>query len=139
MTLDLTTVDALNRCSVSELEKAGQKLDPDAPGACEEFGRHVKKVEAALIHTYGLVAHIALYQESPAEAAQLWKQMGEFCAVTLIVLRQMKERFPHGGTPELYDLALDYKILADEKYQQNLRDSECLNLKIPEKLFPKQS
>jgi hypothetical protein len=139
MTLDLATVDTLNRCNLSEMEKVGKSLDPQAPEACEQFGRHVKKVEAALIHTYGIVAYVAVYQTSPGDAAKLWKLMSEFCEVALNVLRNMKERFRYCGTPELYDLALDYKILSDEKYQQNLRDSECLSLKIPSQLFPKKS
>lgn len=139
MTLDLSTVDILNRCNVTEMKKAGDLLDPQVPGACVEFGRHVKRVEAAIIHTYGLVAYLALYQEEPAEAARLWKQMGEFCETALTALSDLKERFPYCGTPELYDLALDYKLLVEEKFQQNLRDSECRNLTIPARLFPKKS
>ena len=65
--------------------------------------------------------------------------MSEFCDLALNALRSLKEKFPYCGTPELYDLALDYKLVADERYQENLRDSECLSLKIPENLFPKRS
>ncbi|HTG42959.1 MAG TPA: hypothetical protein VK633_00385 [Verrucomicrobiae bacterium] len=139
MTLDLATVDTLNRCNVSEMEKVGHALNPQVPGSCEEFGRHVKKVEAALIHTYSIVAYVSLHQKNPAEAAALWKHMGNFCDVAINALRTLKERFPFCGAPELYDMALDYKIAAEDRYQQNIRDSECLTLKIPADLFPKKN
>src|SRR5215204_1897078 len=100
MTVDFSTVDALNRCNVSELEKIGRSLNPQAPGSCEEFGRHVKKVEAALIHTYGIVAYVAMYQDRPSDAAELWSRMGDFCDLAINALRTLKERFPSCGTSE---------------------------------------
>lgn len=139
MTLDLDTVDTLNRCSLSEMEKVGHSLNPQMPDSCGQFRGHVKKVEAALIYTYGLVSFIAVHRKDPFDAANLWKQMSAFCEAALTTLREMKDRFPYCGTPEVYDMALDYKIASDEKYQQNLRDSECLSLPIPGRFFPKKS
>jgi hypothetical protein len=121
------------------MEKVGRALNPENPRSREAFGHQVRKVQAALIHTYGLVAYVAVYQKSPNDAAKLWHFMGEFCGLAINALRDLKERFPYCGAPELYDLALDYKLAADERYQQNVRDAECLTLKIPPNLFPKKT
>jgi len=139
MIVDLAALETVNRCNVSEMEKVGKALNPENRAACELFGHQVKNVEAALIHTYRLVSYVAVNQESPAKAAELWKSMGEFSDLAINALRDIKGQFPYCGAPELYDLALDYKLAAEERYQQNTRDSECLSLKIPTNLFPKKS
>jgi hypothetical protein len=36
---------------------------------------------------------------------------------------RLERQIPYCGTPELYDLALDYKITADKNYRQNLEDA----------------
>lgn len=130
MTVDFKDVDALNRCDVSEMERFGNQLDPELPESCEEFGQHVQKVQAALIHTYAMIARSAVRKENPADAAALWEIMRDFCDFTVEKLENLKERFPLCGTPELYDLSLDYRLAAEEGYDQNTRDAECLNLPI---------
>ena len=77
--------------------------------------------------------------EQAAESGELWKQMYELCDKALIVLKAQKERFPHCGTPDLYDLALDFKLASDRRYRENLEDSECPQTTIPKGLFPKTS
>ena len=139
MMIDLEVVNTVNRCNVSEMQKVCQLLDPKMEDSCAKFGKHVITVQAALMHTYRIVTFVAVHEKNPAQAAALWKQMGEFCDHALGALKSLKERFPKCGTPELYDLALDYKIGSDERYQQNLRDSECQKQAIPAGLFPKKS
>jgi hypothetical protein len=48
----------------------------------------------------------------------------------------LRDIYPGCGTPELYDLALDYMREADKRYYQNLQDSECAKTQIPKGLFP---
>lgn len=139
MTLELDVVDTVNRCNISELEKLGESLDPQRPDSCDKFGEHVAGVQAALVHTYRIVSYVAVRTDDPKLAAQHWKQMGEFCDLALNALKTLKEKFPYCGTFAVYDLALDYKLAADERYNQNIRDSECLNLAIPPGLFPKKN
>ncbi|MDB6041022.1 MAG: hypothetical protein JWM99_4863 [Verrucomicrobiales bacterium] len=139
MMVDLATFETLNRCNVSEMEKVGNSLSPENPTACDEFRVHLKKVEAALIHTYSLVAYLALYQKNPIDAAELWKFMSKFSDLTINTLKTIKGKFPYCGAPELYDLALDYKLASDDRHQQNTRDAECLTLTIPPNLFPKRN
>lgn len=139
MMIDLKVVDALNRCNVSDMERVGRELDPSVHNSCQKFGVKVSEVQSALVHTYGIVAFLAVREKNPKQAAALWKDMSDFCDVALTALKGMKERFPHCGTPELCDLALDYKIASDERHTQNLRDSECLDQAIPVGLFPNKN
>jgi hypothetical protein len=133
-------LDAVNRCQISEMEKAARELDPGSPDSCIQFGRHVQNVQAAIIHTYQIVAYQAIRDKDPAVAAARWKAMSDFCDAALATLKDLKNAHPHCGTPELYDLALDYKSAAFDRYLANQEDSECLKAnkgEIPSGLFPK--
>ncbi|MBI4659039.1 MAG: hypothetical protein HY735_09360 [Verrucomicrobia bacterium] len=140
MNINSQALDAVNRCVIEELERAGEELSPRTThNWCGLFTEHVRRVEAAIVHTYQLVAHSAIRQESPAEAAKLWREMSTYCDFALQKLKGLKDQFPDCGTPELYDLVLDYKNAADERYYQNVHDSECLKTPPPDHLFPKTS
>ena len=117
------------------MQKAGQELVPDESGSCELFSEHVRSVEAAVIHTYQLTAFAAVREQDPKRAAERWAEMVKFCEAALVATKELKERFPLCGTPELYNLALDYRSQADKRFHQNLQDSECST--PPEGLFPK--
>ena len=138
MTLNQDLVDAVNLCSISEMEKDGRELDPKNPDSCTAFAEHVTRIQVALMHTYQIVAYAAVREPSPVQAAEHWKKMARFCDLALTVLKDAKERFPSCGTSTVYDLALDYKLASDEHYNENQRDSECLTMAIPTGLFPKQ-
>lgn len=137
--ISLETLGSINRCQIHEMEMAGQQLDPAAEVSCKEFGHKVRNVQAAIIHTHQVVAHLAIQQPDPEAAAMLWKEMNELCDAALLVLKDLKDKYPYCGTPELYDLALDYKIIADKNYKQNLEDAECAKLTPPNGMFPKKS
>jgi hypothetical protein len=102
------------------------------------FRVQVRNVEAAIVHTYALVAHTAIKEVSPEAAAVLWKNMVEQCDQALRVLWKFKDLYPECGTPELYDLTLDYKREAEDRYRQNSEDAQC-QVAIPVGLFPNQS
>lgn len=127
---------SVNECQVADLARAGKDLDPSLPESCEIFKGHVRSVQAAVIHTYQLTAAASLREKDAAEAAKLWKEMGEFCRAALKELKELKEVYSGCGTPELYDLALDYMSEADRRYYQNLQDSECAKTQLPPGLFP---
>jgi hypothetical protein len=137
VTIDLEVVNDLNRCTVAELERLGDALDPQDTDSCSQFGNRVFAVQAALVQTYRIIAHVATREAAPDQAAELWRQMEEFCDQTLNALRKLKAKFPYCGTPQLYDLALEYRLAASKRYQQNLQDAECLQDPIPAGLFPK--
>ena len=137
--LDLGVLNTVNRCQISEMRKAGEILDPTTNESCREFSRHVRNVQAAIVHTYQMVAHQAIREPEPGKAAVLWKEMGELCDDALQQLKEFKSTYPHCGTPELYNLTLDYKNAAHRRYMDNLEDSECTTTPLPTGLFPKTS
>lgn len=132
----LQILNTVNRCQITELEKKGRELDPGKHGSCEEFAYHVRNVQAVIMHTYQISAFRALQEKEPSVAAQIWKEVSELCNAALNVLRTLKDVYSGCGTPELYDLTLDYKTSADKRYYQNLQDAECCKNPIPKGLFP---
>jgi hypothetical protein len=131
MTAIADTLIKVNRCQVAELKKAGTQLDPEKN--CAEFTRLVLNVQAAVIHTYQMTAFASVQESNPEKAAVIWKEMTDFCESALTVLKDLKDKYFYCGTPQLYDLVLDYRGEAQKRYYQNLQDSEC---QIPPGLFP---
>jgi len=132
---DLDILDAVNKCQVAELKKAGLELDPTTDST--EFFHRVRNVQSAVIHTYQLTAFASIREADPKQAAAKWKAMADFCEGALVVLRDLKKKYHACGTAELYDLALDYREQAQKRYYQNLQDSECQT--IPAGLFPEMT
>jgi hypothetical protein len=137
--LDSDVLNSVNRCQIAEMEKIGQRLDPAEPASCVQFGDHVRNVQAVIIHTWQMTAYASMRESDPAAAAKLWKEMSRLCDSALTALKCLKDKYPLCGTPELYDLTLDYKIAADKRYYQNLEDAECAKTQPPEGLFPQMN
>jgi hypothetical protein len=131
-------LDAANQCQISQMEEAGQSLDPAGADSCAKFASHVRNVEAMIVHMYQLTAFTAVRKPEPEQAAMLWKQMRDLCDKALASLQKWKDKYPRSGTAELYDLTLDYRQAADIRYAQNLKDSECPMTPQLAGLFPKQ-
>src|SRR5947209_4398638 len=102
------------------MEAAGRNLDPSQQESCEVFRKRVMGVQSALMFKYAIIAHLSIRLESPAAAADIWKQMVGFCEEAIRALWKFKNLYPGCGTPELYNLALDYRQQAQERYQRNL-------------------
>ena len=134
----LDIISTVNRRQLGDMEIAGKQLDPSQTESCAAFGVHVRNVQAAIVHTYALVAHASVNEATPEAATALWKAMIEQCDDALRVLRKLKDLYPDCGTPELYDLTLDYRREVEERYRQNLEDSQC-QMPIPAGLFPNQN
>lgn len=128
-------LNAVNKCQIAELEKAGATLDPLAD--CAQFFKCARNVQSAVIHTYQLTAFLAIREPEPKNAAKRWKGMVDFCDSALNVLRELRTKYQHCGTSDLYDLVLDYRGQAYDRYIQNLEDSECQTM--PKGLFPPMS
>src|SRR5258706_292499 len=121
------------------MAKAGQTLDPSVYGSCAKFAIHVRNVQAVIIHTYQMISLMAIREQDPSKAANMWKGMESLCDMALQKLKQLKDIYPNCGTLELYDLTLDYKNACYKRYTENLQDSECLKTPLPAGLFPKMS
>ena len=130
-------LESVGRCQILGMKKAGETLNPTQPDSCNLFAEHVRNVEASVRNTYQVTAFASLREEDPAKAAALWKNMSDLCECALDTLRRLKDQYPLCGTPQLYDLTLDYKVQADQRHYQNLQDFECSQMPVPEGLFPK--
>jgi hypothetical protein len=135
----LEILNSVNRCQIAEVQKAGQELDPQHFDSCNIFANQVRNLQAAIIHTYQITAAAALRESDPEPAAKLWKEMSRFCDEALNVLKVLKDTYPDCGTPQLYDLTLDYRGEAEKRYYQNLQDAECARMPIPQALFPSKT
>jgi len=127
----------INKPQVAEMQRVADAVpDSDAPGACVTFSKQVRLVEGILTQTYGVATVIARKAEDLQEIAEIWNLMGFFCNSILHILSSLKHKFPYCGTPELYDLALDYKLACDKRYKGVLQESTCQKTEFPKGLLP---
>jgi hypothetical protein len=129
----------INRPQIDEMQRIGDSFsDPNVPGACEAFTRQVKIVEGILVQTYGLGTALAKRAEDLREVAEIWNGMSSFCNAALLTLSSLKDKYPYCGTPQLYDLALDYKLACDKRYRGVLEEIACQSTEFPKGLFPEK-
>ena len=62
--------------------------------------------------------------------------MEGFCDLALGVMKSKKNEIAYCSTPELYDLALDYKLACQKRHKGVLEEIECASKEMPKKLFP---
>jgi hypothetical protein len=125
---------------ISTMSQVGESFsDVNSPGACEAFSKQVRLLEGFITSMYRVAASCTRKSDNLDEIALIWKAMGGFCAQALIALSGLKDKYPYCGTPELYDLTLDYKMACDKRYWGALEEKECLTAPLPENLFPKLS
>ena len=134
--LTIHDVTQLGRKPIEELRTTAEALDPSDEGSCEIFGRQVTALEAILKHTYKEAALMARRSESLAQEAEVWQAMSEFADAVMEALKQLKVTYPNCGTPELYDLALDYKLAAEKRHALTIESIKCQTLPMPDGLFP---
>ena len=126
-----SAVGKANLRALNEMESRLESSSPSDPAACYEFSKQVTSVEAAIRHTYQIVASETRTMDDPAEAAHCWNAMVELCDKAMVLIEKAKAKFPDCGAHGLFDMALDYRNAASDRYKQNLQDSEC---KMPEAL-----
>ena len=132
----MSEVTNLTRSPVEELRFVGERLDPAKADSITLFSKRVAAVEAVLKFAYKMAALAAKRSETPEQEADVWRDMNEIADSIITILNSLKGKFPDGGTPELYDLALDYKLAAEKRYSLTLESIKCQNLPMPEGLFP---
>jgi hypothetical protein len=131
-------VARVNEGQLQEMCRAVHSLDPGSESTTEELQRHVKAVEAIVVYNYQLAAYNAV--RLPAEgAANEWENYLNLCNAALRTLGEAKAKFSGTSTPDVYDLALDYKAAAIERRDFNRNIIECQKLDIPAGLFPNRS
>lgn len=127
----------INTPQVAEFERLAKRFpDANVPTACQNFSRQVRLVEGVLVQTYGIAARLTRDSGNLSEVAETWKNMANFCNLVLQALTTLKERFPYCGTPELYNLALDYKLACDKRHRGALQEFSCQTAEFPTGLLP---
>jgi len=134
--LSFSEVIDIHKPQVEGMRRAVEGFALNDPQACQELSRQVRAVESALMATYCVAAAIAKRAENMIEIAEVWKAMEGFCDLALGVIKTKKGEFPYCSTPELYDLALDYKLACQKRHKGVLEEIECANKEMPKKLFP---
>jgi hypothetical protein len=136
--LSFSDILDVSQPQIAEMERIGNSYsDPSAPVACEAFTRQVRLVEGIVVQTYGVAAALAKKADDLKEVADVWNRMSRFCHSALRILADMKHKYPYCGTPQLYDLILDYKLAADKRYKGTLEEVACQKTELPKGLFPK--
>jgi hypothetical protein len=127
----------INRPQIDEMRRVGESFPNDqAPGACEAFSCQVRVVEGLLIQSYRIAVALAKKTEDLPEVAEIWRQMSSLCNLTLEALASLKDKYPYCGTPQLYDLALDYKLACDKRQRGIMEELTCQSADFPKGLFP---
>jgi len=125
-------VYSANECELAQLKR----LQDDSGAQCESFYALVGQIQESAKHTYRVTAFGAVRQSDPKVAADLWLKMVKYCQSGLTIIQKLKEDLPQCGAIDLYNLLLYYREEAQERYIQDLQDSECVDPKIEKLLFP---
>jgi len=122
-----------------EIEQVVAQLKYGSPPAGETFEKQVRSLESAIIGAYKIAVYLAKRTTDLKELCEIWKTASEICDSVLAAMKSLKESHPGCGTPQLYDLALDYKNAAFKRYQINLEGLQWEKTENPAGLFPKNS
>ncbi|MDH7503635.1 MAG: hypothetical protein QHJ82_13105 [Verrucomicrobiota bacterium] len=136
--LEFEDILRINRPEIDRLQEIGDSFESlDQAGACEMFSQQVQLLEGAVIQCYKIAAVVARKGGEFSDVAEVWERMSQFCQLALEVLRSLKDKYPHCGTAQLYDLVLDYKLAADKRLKAVQEEIECEKRSaIPNGLFP---
>lgn len=135
--LDFDDILGVGRPQIAETQRLAEACsETESQGACAAFTRQVRLLEGVVVHTYGVAATLARRAEDLREVAEIWRRMSHFCQETLSSLGGLKDQYAACGTPELYDLVLDYKLASDKRHKGVLEEIACQKTDLPEGLLP---
>src|SRR5207248_1344907 len=122
----------IHRPQIDEIQRFGE-LFPNATTAeaSQTFANHVRLLDGTLRQTYREAAALAKRTEDLQEIAEIWSRMSSFCKRALEAVGSFKDRYPECGTPQVYDLALDYKLACDKRHRGVLEEIECQSTEFP--------
>ncbi len=126
--LSFDQIFAAGPAGVVKLSEIGNTFaDANEPGACEAFTRQVHSLESFVRETYRIAIIVARKSEETDEVLHIFDMMSSFCSDAMGVLTTLRSKYPYCGTPELYDMVLDYKIACDQRRNNLLAELECPN------------
>ena len=128
---------AVSTVHLGTLASVASQIDSKSEQSCLVFASLVEGLEEVLRQTYQAAAKSAREADNSADTASVWEKMGVFADGVLNGLFSLKEVYIDCGTPELYDLALDYKLACQRRYADSQEEAACQNEnRIPAGLFP---
>lgn len=120
-----------------EMQRMASALDESkSETARAALTRQVLLVEASVRQTYGQAARLARKAEALEDVVDVWNEISRFCDAALQITAGLKNKYPQCGTPQLYDLILDYKLAADKRHQGAMEEIACHKMESPAGLFP---
>ena len=135
--LNFNDILEMGQPQLLEMQRLGEMFsNAEAPEAGSVFSRQVRIIEGVVVQTYGVAASLTRKTDDLSEVAEIWSRMSFFCQSALPILSSLKVKYPHCGTPELYDLVLDYKLACDKRHKGVLEEIACQTTEIPRGLFP---
>ncbi|HEY3760220.1 MAG TPA: hypothetical protein VGN23_00535 [Verrucomicrobiae bacterium] len=138
--LSFNDILQVDQPQIDEMQRVGNSFpDGSTVEACTAFSRQVRRLEGFVVLTYGMAAASAKKADDLNEVAEIWGKMSNFCHSALQILANLKDKYSQCGTPELYDLVLDYKSAADKRRAGTLEEASCQKMELPKGLFPKLS
>ena len=112
--------------------------DSSTISACNAFCQHTLTVESILRCTFYMATNLVRRCEDLNNIQSIWEVMSDLCDASLETLKGLKDLYPDCGAPELYDYALDLKLAAGSRRNNAKEELECVDIEIPENLFPSQ-
>ncbi|MBI4661393.1 MAG: hypothetical protein HY735_21430 [Verrucomicrobia bacterium] len=135
--LSFSDILEVGQPQIQEMQRIGDAYPAaDVPGACVALTRQVRIVEGIVVQTYGVAASLARKAEDLNEIAEIWSRMSFFCRSALNTLSSLKHKYPYCGTPELYDMVLDYKLACEKRYKGVMEELACQSTSFPKGLLP---
>ncbi len=121
------------------MEEKLNSLEASEPASCEEFSFRVNTVREVIRPMYRAISFAAKLSGDPAKSAEHWACFIKVADFALRILKGAREKFPHCGAPELFDMALEYRHAAKVKLDQSIEDEACSKIQIPNGLFQTNS
>jgi hypothetical protein len=135
--LDVETLVESATPQLKEIAAVGASFaDPNAEDACLVFTRQVAMLEGTLKQTFRAATLLARNSGGLKEIAEVWKRTGHFSRTFLTTLASLKDKYANCGTPEIYDLALDYTKACDDRLRDIEEEIECQRIDLPKGLLP---
>jgi len=135
--LSFSQIVEIEKPRIEGLRKVAEQYpDPAAAVACEAFSKQVKVVEGLITNTYTVAVTLARRASDLQEVSDTWRRMGDLCDDALQALSALKGKYSYCGTPELYDLVLDYKLACDERRIEAEEEISCQSRPTPAGLLP---
>jgi hypothetical protein len=134
-TAECIKLDDFVEMATEELEQA-RKTAKD-PSDCTGFYNTVRSLESLVTTYYKCAARLARRTTDLNKLCAIWTGVVRVSDLVLKDMKTLKNTRPECGTGQLYDLVLEYKNAAFERYQQNAEDIQWETTPTPAGLFPK--